>query len=105
MNSVSEGLYYGVPLVIVPQQLEQVLNGRQTARQGAGLVVGDTPPYGRVDAPTLRTAVERVLSDGKYALNAASIGRSLHEAGGYQRAADLLIDALGPGSGVQDSTR
>ena len=43
MNSVSEGLYYGVPLVGVPQQLEQALNGRQAARHGAGIVVGDTP--------------------------------------------------------------
>ena len=94
MNSVSEGLYYGVPLVVVPQQLEQALNGRQAARHGAGIVVGDTPPYGQVDAATLRTAVDRVLVDASYARNAATIGRSFREAGGYQRAADLLLAAL-----------
>ena len=95
MNSVNEGLNYGVPLVVVPQQLEQALNGRQVARQGAGVVLADTPPYGRVDAGALRKTVDRVLAEPEYKRNAERLSRSFREAGGYERAADLIATAMG----------
>ena len=98
MNSVNEGLNYGVPLIVVPQQLEQALNGRQVARQGAGVILADTPPYGRIDAGTLRRTVERVLADPGYRINAGRLSRSFREAGGYQRAADLVESASGYGA-------
>ncbi|MDX1665414.1 MAG: glycosyltransferase, partial [Candidatus Promineifilaceae bacterium] len=63
MNSINEGLYEGVPLVVVPQQLEQLFNGRRVAALGAGVVIGDRPPYGRVRPSELRAAAERVLAD------------------------------------------
>ena len=95
MNSVNEGLNYGVPLVVVPQQIEQALNGRQVARQGAGVVLADTPPYGRLDAGVLRRAVDKVLADPTYRFNAERIGRSFREAGGYQQAATVITSGLG----------
>ena len=98
MNSVNEGLNYGVPLVVVPQQLEQALNGRQVARQGAGVIMADTPPYGRIDAGSLRRAVDRVLAAPGYRINAERLSRSFREAGGYQRAADLVESASGYGA-------
>lgn len=39
MNSVNESLYYGVPLVLFPQQSEQVLVCRRAAELGAGFVL------------------------------------------------------------------
>jgi MGT family glycosyltransferase len=87
MNSVNEGLNFGVPLVLVPQQIEQAFNGRQVARQGAGIVLADTPPYGHLDARVLRCAVDKVLADPTYRLNAQRLSRSFHEAGGYRQAA------------------
>lgn len=94
MNSVNEGLNYGVPLVVVPQQIEQVLNGRQVARQGAGVVLADTPPYGHLDARVLRRAVDKVLADPTYRLNAERLSRSFREAGGYQQAATAITAGL-----------
>ncbi len=94
MNSVNEGLNYGVPLVVVPQQIEQVLNGRQVARQGAGVVLADTPPYGHLDAGVLRRTVDKVLADPTYRLNAERLSRSFHEAGGYQQAATAITSGL-----------
>ena len=94
MNSVNEGLNYGVPLVVVPQQIEQALNGRQVARQGAGIVLADTPPYGRLDARALRLAVDQVLADPTYRLNAERLSFSFHEAGGYQQAATIIAAGL-----------
>ena len=94
MNSVNEGLIYGVPLVIVPQQIEQAFNGRQVARQGAGVVLADTPPYGHLDARVFRRTVDKVLTDPTYRLNAERLRRSFHEAGGYQQAATVIESGL-----------
>jgi MGT family glycosyltransferase len=95
MNSVNEALNYGVPMIIVPQQIEQALNGRQVARHGAGVVLADSPPYGRLDPGLLRRTVDRVLADPAFRLNAERLGRSFHEAGGYQRGASVIISSLG----------
>ena len=90
MNSINEALHEGVPLVVLPQQLEQVVNGRQVDAAGAGVVIGDRPPYGRVRPAELRRAVERVLADDGYRANAARIGASLRAAGGYREAATVV---------------
>ena len=90
MNSVNEGLNFGVPLVVVPQQLEQALNGRQVARHGAGIVLADTPPYGNLTAGVLRDAVDKVLTDPTYRHNAERLAHSFHQAGGYKQAAAII---------------
>lgn len=94
MNSINEALYYGVPLVVVPQQIEQLINGRQVARQGAGVLLADRPPYGRLDAGVLRCGVDKVLADPSYRINAERLGRSFREAGGYQQAATEITAKL-----------
>ncbi|WP_420631302.1 macrolide family glycosyltransferase [Candidatus Leptofilum sp.] len=94
MNSVNEGLYFGVPLIVVPQQMEQTLNGRQAARHGAAIVLGDHPPYGRTTPTELQTALETVLTNDSYRQNAKRIGNSFKKSGGYLAAADLITAAL-----------
>lgn len=95
MNSVNEGLNAAVPLVVVPQQLEQVLNGRQVAQQGAGVVLADKPPYGKVSGRALREAVDKVLADPSYRHQAQRLRHSFAEAGGYQQAVTDLLAWLG----------
>lgn len=90
MNSVNEALYFGVPLVVVPQQSEQMLNGRQAAHKGAAILLGERPPYGQVTMTALRTAVDTVLAQPSYREAAAVLGASFRAAGGYERAADLV---------------
>ena len=90
INSVQEGLYFGVPLVVAPQQFEQMFNGRQVVAHGAGIMVNDRPPYGRVNGDELRTAVQTVLADEAYRAAAGRIGDSLQQAGGSRRAADEI---------------
>jgi len=86
MNSVHEGLTYGVPEVVVPHQFEQLLNGKRVAETGTGLLLGDERPYGRVTPQELRQALDEVLDDPQYRRNAERIGKTLREAGGYLRA-------------------
>ncbi len=92
MNSVHEGLYYNVPLVVIPHQFEQSIVAQQVVKHGAGVALADKPPFGQVTAAELRAAVERVMgARAQYHAAAVLLGESLRAAGGYQRAADELI--------------
>lgn len=90
MNSVQEGLYYGVPQVVVPHQMEQLFNARVVEVSGAGVIVGGEPPFGRVRAVELREAVDKVLHTASYRQAARKVSRELTEAGGYLVAADEI---------------
>ncbi len=92
MNSVTEGLYYGVPLIVIPQQAEQATVARRVVACGAGVAVGLNPPYGQVDADTLRHSYQQVMAARHaYQTKAQSIGASLRAGGGYPRAAEELL--------------
>lgn len=85
MNSIHEGLYYGVPEIVVPHQFEQLLNGKRVAQTDAGILLGDRRPYGKVGAHELKQELHNLLNEPKYRQNAEHIGQSLRDAGGYQR--------------------
>jgi UDP:flavonoid glycosyltransferase YjiC (YdhE family) len=87
MNSVHEGLYYDVPLVLAPQQTEQRVVSLRVEALGAGVMLRRQGPK------TIREAAERVLGDGRFREEARRVGESLREAGGHCRAADE-IEAL-----------
>ena len=87
MNSVSESLYYGVPLVVIPQMSEQELVGRRVEGLGAGLYLAKT----KATAANLREAVERVLADERFRRQAAVVRESFLAAGGVTRAADAIV--------------
>lgn len=90
LNSVHEGLMFGVPLLLLPQQPEQSLVAAQVVRHGAGLAFGSTPPYGQIATPTLRNAVQCLLADDTFRQAAARLGDGLRTAGGAARAADEI---------------
>lgn len=85
MNAAQTALYYHVPLVVVPQTIEQSLVGQQIVNLGAGLQIDEPDPE------QLRSAVERLLTTDDFRRNAATIGDSLRAAGGYRRAADEIL--------------
>jgi MGT family glycosyltransferase len=95
MNSVHEGLYYGVPLVVVPHHFEQLLNGKRVAESGTGILLGDHPPYGRVTATELRIALDTVLNDTAYRQQAEHMGATLKVAGGYIQAVEEIETFIG----------
>lgn len=87
MNSVSEALYCGVPLVLFPQTQEQHGVANRTADMGAGLLLK------KADAATLRNAVHTVLEDPAYRAAAQRIGESFRTAGGPALAAEAILRA------------
>jgi len=83
MNSVSEGLWYGVPLVVIPQGSDQFFVAQRVEEMKAGIVLDRR----RITPELLRQAVEQAVSDASIRANAKAIGESFREAGGLARAA------------------
>jgi len=87
MNSVSEGLFYSVPLVVIPQMGEQETVGRRVEELGAGLYLAKRD----ATAARLRASVERVLADDRFRQQAAVVRESFRTAGGAARAAAAVL--------------
>jgi len=90
INSVHEGLYYDVPLVLIPQQFEQLLNARCVAARGAGLII-DAHMQGKpITAAQLRQALDAIMSEPHYRAAARELQQSMRATGGYQEAANIV---------------
>ena len=84
MNSTSEGLYMGVPLLLFPLTGEQRAVARRVAELGAGRPLGDTSPAG------IRAAVKGALDDEDLAAAAMRMRDDLRSCGGAAAAADFI---------------
>src|SRR5579859_4273581 len=87
MNSAMESLYYGVPMVAVPQMMEQ----EATAERLQALELGIVLDPERLSVEDLRSAVKRVAEESSFHEHAREMQRLIHEAGGAKRAADAII--------------
>jgi len=87
MNSVSESLYHGVPVVVVPQMSEQAMVGRRVEELGAGLFIAKD----QVTAERLRESVQRILAEERFRRQAGVVRESYLSAGGMARAVDAIL--------------
>jgi MGT family glycosyltransferase len=62
MNSVLEGLVYGVPLLVIPQHVEQLVLGLKVAAWGAALVRREHVSGQPLAIAALRRDMERMLA-------------------------------------------
>lgn len=90
-NSVHEAMIYSVPLIAIPQQVEQSITASQIVDEKVGVGIQLKPPYGQTDPKTLRNALNEVLSDASYKQNAGKMGQALIAAGGAERAVNEII--------------
>ncbi|WP_018590583.1 macrolide family glycosyltransferase [Terrisporobacter glycolicus] len=88
MNSVNESLYYGVPLVLFPQQSEQNMVCRRVAELGAGFVLKNDKPK------NIKEAVFEVINNSKYEENAVKLSNSFKNAGGSAKAVDAILHLI-----------
>ena len=91
MNSTMESLYYGVPMVAVPQTQEQAVTARRIAEMGLGIALEKEA----VNVTRLYEAVECVANEAAFRQRAKHMQQLTHEAGGYQRAADAIMQFTG----------
>ena len=85
MNSVSESLYHGVPLVMLPQTAEQQGVAERVRQLGAGKILAKT------DGPAILDAVREVLGNPAYREAAAAIAEGFRNCTGAKGAADKIL--------------
>lgn len=88
MNSASESLYFGVPLLCYPQTKEQGGMAARVTALGAGLML-ENP-----SVSCIKAAVKLLLSDTKIKANAEQIARSFHRCTGPIAAADKIEQVI-----------
>jgi len=89
MNSVSENLYFGVPLVMLPQTAEQSGVAERVSQLGAGIKPD------RSDAASILGAINSILSDSSYAQKASELAESFRRCPGAKGAADKILQVCG----------
>ena len=82
MNSVSESLWFGVPLVMLPQTAEQCGVAERVSQLGAGI---------KADAISVRSAIEKVFADESYRSRAVAISETFRRCPGAKGAADKIL--------------
>lgn len=87
MNSTNEGLYFNIPLILIPQSVDQPFVANRVAELGAGIVIEKN----RITPEALNKCVAEILSDDNFKINSEKIGESLREAGGYKVGVDEII--------------
>jgi MGT family glycosyltransferase len=88
MNSSSEGLYFGVPLLVIPVMGDQPIVAKRIEELGAGLQLNRH----ELDAVALKSATEQILSNPAFKKKSLEVGKSLKEAGGYKKAVDAILN-------------
>ena len=88
MNSISESLYFEVPVVMLPQTSEQKGVAERVLGLGAGIKVKKT------DKTSLLNAVNKILTDDTYKKNAIEISKSFKKCPGAKGGADKIEEII-----------
>ena len=93
-NTVTESLYFGKPMVLLPVFWDQYDNAQRMQETGFGIRL-DTYGHAPEELPA---AVERLLADAALRERLDALSRRLQAAPGTERAADLIEGLLRPAS-------
>ena len=89
MNSVSESIWYGVPMVLDPQQSEEAAVANRAAELGLGLLLEDERPA------TIRKAIRQILNTPDYLTKTNHLRETFIKAGGAVKAAEYILNCHG----------
>ncbi len=90
MNSVSEALFFGVPLLIIPQQSEQVMVGKRVEELGAGICITEK----RITSGDLFKTSIYIMGNSLFYESARKIGASFKASGGYKAGVDAILNYI-----------
>ena len=85
MNSVSESLYFEVPLVMLPQTSEQKGVAERVSQLDAGIKLDKS------DGESVLGAIGKIFSDSSYKQNAKKVADGFKNSSGAKGAADKII--------------
>jgi MGT family glycosyltransferase len=86
MNSVHEGIYYGVPLCVYPFQVEQESVARRVAETGCGIILKD------LNSDLIKKSVARLIYEPQFKDNCQKLSASFQRSGGYKTGVDYILD-------------
>jgi MGT family glycosyltransferase len=88
MNSASEGLYFGVPLILFPQTPEQDAVAKRAEELGAGLRLPS------IEKDDIFKSVTRIIKEKSFKEGAEKVSESFKQSGGIAEAA-AFIEQIG----------
>lgn len=88
MNSVSESLYFGVPLILLPITAEQKAVATRVTQLNAGIILED------ISIENITQKANELLINSSYKENALKISRSFHNCTGAKGAADKILSTI-----------
>lgn len=87
MNSISESLVYGTPMVVIPFVSDQIVNARCVERLGVGKYL----PYSDVNKSSIKQTVLSVLSDAEMENRIIKVQECIRKAPGNAGGAEMII--------------
>jgi MGT family glycosyltransferase len=88
INSTNEGLYYGVPLIVIPQNADQPIIAQQVANIGAGIKL----QMQNLSANQLHEEVNHVLDNPSFHKSVVKMRESFQRSGGFVQAVDEIFE-------------
>lgn len=88
LNSVTESLYYNVPVIAIPMVNDQHMVTRQLIETGAGFGL----KMEEITTQIIKDSVNKMLLDSRFTTASFKIGESFRTAGGYKAAADHIFN-------------
>jgi len=86
MNSANEAMYYGIPVIGIPQRGDQPIVANRMSELGLGEVINKK----HVTADNLSETSSKIFNDSSYQENMAKMRQEMLSAGGYTKAADEI---------------
>ena len=86
MNSSNEAMYYGIPIMGIPQRADQPLVANRMKELGLGEVIHKK----NVTATNLKETATKILNDSTYKANMDKMREEMLSSGGYVKAADAI---------------
>lgn len=87
LNSISESLYFGVPMVVIPAITDQPVNAGRIAE----LNLGRRLNRNSITAKNLKSVTFSVMYDDEIRRNILNLQKKMQEAGGNQYGADIIM--------------
>ena len=88
MNSVSEALVYGTPMVVIPFVSDQPVNAQCIEKLGVGRKIA----YSKLNAAALKDAVFSVIRDKEIRKNLTRVQERIKQAPGNQGGAKMIME-------------
>ena len=88
MGGTGEAIYYGVPMIAIPQMDEQAITARQIEKTGLGVAFLDN---NSITSGRLKEAIIKLLEDESYRSTAREFSEDMKGLGGAEASADAIM--------------